>query len=149
MHSGPSGTPATPPLRSTLASPLAARRAMLDALRPTRIVGSDGDQHALDGLPVEDGDALVVATSGTIGPTEGRRPDARRRRGVGPGDVGAPGVDPSRHSWLACLPLAHIGGLSVVTRALVTGTPLVVMPGFDAEAVEAGRTLRVSPTWPS
>jgi O-succinylbenzoic acid--CoA ligase len=31
--------------------------------------------------------------------------------------------------------LAHVGGLSVVTRALVTGTPLTVLPGFDADAV--------------
>ena len=43
----------------------------------------------------------------------------------------------TRHAWLACLPLAHIGGLAVVTRAIVTGTPLVVLPGFEAEAVEA------------
>ena len=34
------------------------------------------------------------------------------------------GVDPATDRWLACLPLAHVGGLSVVTRALVTGTPL-------------------------
>ena len=47
------------------------------------------------------------------------------------------GVDPSRHAWVACLPLAHVGGLSVVTRALLTGTPLTVLPGFDADAVEA------------
>jgi o-succinylbenzoate---CoA ligase len=52
--------------------PPAARRVMLDALRPTRIVGSDGEQHALpDGIPVEDGDALVVATSGTSGSPKG------------------------------------------------------------------------------
>ena len=38
--------------------------------------------------------------------------------------------------WLACLPLSHVGGLSVVTRALHTGTPLTVLPGFDATAVE-------------
>ena len=45
---------------------------MLEALRPTRIVGSDGEQHALpDGLPVEEGDALVVATSGTSGQPKG------------------------------------------------------------------------------
>ena len=33
------------------------------------------------------------------------------------------GIDTGRHSWLACLPLAHIGGLSVVTRSIITGTP--------------------------
>ncbi len=121
--------------------PPAARRSMLEALRPTRIVGSDGEQHALaDGWPVEDGDALVVTTSGTSGQPRGvvlthdavaasARATSERLH-----------VDPGRHSWLACLPLAHIGGLAVVTRALVTGTPLVVMPGFDAEAVEAAGT---------
>ena len=52
--------------------PLAARNVMLDALRPTRIVGSDGEQHTLaDGIPVEEGDALVVATSGTSGIPKG------------------------------------------------------------------------------
>ena len=40
-------------------------------------------------------------------------------------------------TWLACLPLSHVGGLSVVTRALVTGTRLVVHDGFDAERVGA------------
>jgi O-succinylbenzoic acid--CoA ligase len=55
------------------------------------------------------------------------------------------GVDPARHSWLSCLPLAHIGGLSVVTRAILTGTPLTVLPGFEAEVVEAfGRSGRAS-----
>jgi O-succinylbenzoic acid--CoA ligase len=44
------------------------------------------------------------------------------------------GVTPDDH-WLACLPLAHVGGLSVVTRALHTGTRLTVHDGFDADAV--------------
>ena len=35
------------------------------------------------------------------------------------------GVDPSADSWLAILPVAHIGGLSVILRALVTDTPVV------------------------
>jgi O-succinylbenzoic acid--CoA ligase len=38
---------------------------------------------------------------------------------------------------LACLPLAHVGGLSVVTRALLTGTGLTVLPRFDAAEVTA------------
>jgi O-succinylbenzoic acid--CoA ligase len=45
------------------------------------------------------------------------------------------GVDADRHRWLACLPLSHVGGLSVVTRALLTGTGLEVLAGFDADAV--------------
>ncbi len=40
-------------------------------------------------------------------------------------------------TWLACLPLSHVGGLSVVTRAIVTGSRLVVHDGFDANAVRA------------
>jgi o-succinylbenzoate---CoA ligase len=126
--------------------PAAARRTMLEALRPTRIVRSDGEQHALaDGLPVDDGDALVVATSGTSGQPKGvvLTHDAVSSSAWVTSERLA--VDPGRHTWLACLPLAHIGGLAVVTRALVTGTPLVVMPGFEAEAVEdAGRSGRVS-----
>jgi o-succinylbenzoate---CoA ligase len=126
--------------------PPAARRVMLDALRPTRIVGSDGDQHAIaDGIPVEEGDALVVATSGTSGQPKGvvLTHDAIAASAVA--TSARLGIDPARHTWLACLPLAHIGGLAVVTRSIVTGTPVVVLPGFDAEVVEeAGRAGKVS-----
>jgi O-succinylbenzoic acid--CoA ligase len=129
--------------------PPAARRSLLDALRPSRVVGSDGIHHHLpDGVGVEVGDALVVATSGSSGTPKGvvlthaaiaASADATSRRLR---------VDPARHTWLACLPLAHVGGLSVVTRALVTGTPLIVLPGFDAAVVQAlgqaGRATHVS-----
>jgi O-succinylbenzoic acid--CoA ligase len=46
-------------------------------------------------------------------------------------------VDPDRHRWLACLPLNHVGGLSVVTRSLLTGTSLTLLAGFDADTVRA------------
>jgi O-succinylbenzoic acid--CoA ligase len=126
--------------------PAVARRTMLDALRPTRIVGSDGEQHAFPGgLPVEEGDALVVATSGTSGEPKGVVLTHEAIVASARATTERLGLDPSRHTWLACLPLAHIGGMSVVTRALITRTPLVVMPGFDADLVEdAGRSGRVS-----
>jgi O-succinylbenzoic acid--CoA ligase len=129
--------------------PAAARRAILEALRPTRIVGSDGEQHALpDGLGVEEGDALVVASSGTAGQPKGVVMTHEAVRASARATTERLAVDPTRHSWLACLPLAHVGGLAVVTRAVVSGTPLLVMPGFEAEAVEAagrsGRATHVS-----
>jgi o-succinylbenzoate---CoA ligase len=126
--------------------PPTARQVLLDALRPTRLVGSDGEQRALaDGIGVEDGDALVVATSGTSGGPKGVVLTHDAIAASAEATSARLGVDPTRHAWLACLPLAHIGGLAVVTRSILTGTPVVVLPGFEAEAVEdAGRSGLVS-----
>jgi O-succinylbenzoic acid--CoA ligase len=126
--------------------PPMARQVLLDALRPTRIVGSDGEQHALpDGIGVEEGDALVVATSGTSGQPKGVVLTHDAVAASAKASSARLGVDPGSHVWMACLPLAHIGGLAVVTRAIVTGTPLVVLPGFEADTVEAaGRSGEVS-----
>ncbi len=107
--------------------PAAARDELLGAMRV-------GDE-------VEPGDALVVATSGSTGAPKGV---------VLTHDAVAASADAtSTHlevtgddHWLACLPLSHVGGLSVVTRALHTGTDLTVLPGFDPVAVgAAGATL--------
>ena len=87
--------------------------------------------------PVADGDALVVATSGTSGDPKAvvlthDAVDASARA-----TSSRLGVDPASDRWLACLPLAHVGGLAVVTRAILTGTPLTVHDGFDAAEVDA------------
>ncbi|MCU1379642.1 MAG: menE [Acidimicrobiales bacterium] len=81
------------------------------------------------GRPVEDGDALVVATSGTTGEPKGAvlTHDAVRASAVA--TSARLDVDPGTDRWLSCLPLAHVGGLGVVLRALVTGTPLT----FDVD----------------
>ena len=114
--------------------PGAARRAVLSAIAPDQLINEQG-LHTLDGHSVDEGDALVVATSGTTGSPRGvvlthdavaasaRATSAR---------LGVAGDD----TWLACLPLAHVGGLSVITRAIVTTTPVVVHDGFDVDAVE-------------
>ena len=118
--------------------PPAAARALLRALAPTKVVAPDGDVVTLEGgIPVEEGDAVVVATSGSTGMPRGvvlthDAIDASARATSARLDV-----DPARHRWLACLPLSHIGGLSVLTRSLVTGTPCTVLPGFDADVVES------------
>jgi len=126
--------------------PRAAREALLAALRPSRVVASDGEHHVMaGGLPVEAGDALVVATSGSSGQPKGVVLTHEALRASARATSDRLEIDPARHAWLACLPLAHVGGLSVVTRALLTGTPLTVLPGFDADTVAAlGRTERAT-----
>ena len=78
--------------------------------------------------PVEPGDALVVPTSGSTGEPNGvvlthaavtaSAEASSRRLAVSADD-----------RWLACLPAAHIGGLSVITRAMATGASLT----FDVD----------------
>lgn len=85
--------------------------------------------------PVEPGDALVMVTSGTTGEPKAAVLTHEAVTASAIATSHALGVDPERDRWLACLPLSHVGGLSVVTRALRTGTPLTVQGDFDARAV--------------
>jgi O-succinylbenzoic acid--CoA ligase len=135
------------PLDPRLPGPAAS--ALLAALRPTRVVGPDGEIVRLDdGVGVDEGDALVVATSGSTGEPRGVVLTHAAVSASATATTTRLGVDPARHRWLAALPLAHIGGLSVVTRALLTSTPLTVLAGFDAGEVErigrAGEATHVS-----
>jgi O-succinylbenzoic acid--CoA ligase len=40
-----------------------------------------------------------------------------------------------RGRWLACMPLFHVGGLSILVRSIVFGGPVLLMPRFDVVAV--------------
>jgi O-succinylbenzoic acid--CoA ligase len=76
-------------------------------------------------VPTREGDALVVATSGTTGEPKGVVLTHDAVAASARATSARLAVDPGRDAWLAVLPVAHIGGLSVVTRGLVTDTPLV------------------------
>jgi o-succinylbenzoate---CoA ligase len=116
--------------------PRPAVQLLVETLRPSTIVDATGHHPQPTGLPVEPGDALVVATSGTTGDPKGVVLTHDSIRASALSTSARLGVDNAVDRWLACLPLAHIGGLSVVTRCLVTGTPCTVLEGFDAEEVE-------------
>lgn len=112
-----------------------ARRRVLDMLRPARIVTAGGTQWRTAGMEVAEGDALVVTTSGSTGEPKGVVLTHEAVAASAHATSRRLGVDPRRHQWLACLPLSHIGGLSVVTRAVLAGTGLVVHDGFDPARV--------------
>jgi O-succinylbenzoic acid--CoA ligase len=48
------------------------------------------------------------------------------------GSAVALGLDPQER-WLSALPLAHVGGLSILLRSSIYGTTAVVQPGFDLD----------------
>ena len=130
------------PLDQRLPAP--ARAALLVAMAPSSIIGPTGAHTELDGgRPVEPGDAVVVATSGSSGDPKGVV--LTHEALAASSEVTNSRVDagPDDH-WLACLPLAHIGGLAVVIRALHGGQRLTVLPGFDANAVAASDATLVS-----
>jgi len=37
--------------------------------------------------------------------------------------------------WLACVPLFHVSGLSILMRSVILGIPMVLLPGFDPDEV--------------
>jgi len=129
---------AVAPIDRRLSPP--ARQRLLEVLRPAWLLDERGRHPCPGGVepqPVQDGDALVMATSGSSGEPKGVVLTHAAVAASARATSARLGVEPSRHRWLACLPLSHVGGLSVVTRALVTGTPLVVHDGFDRDRVLA------------
>lgn len=115
--------------------PERGRAALIASLAPDRLLDNAG-RHRLKGRGVDDGDALVMATSGATGKPKGvvLTHDAIRASAVA---TSARLAITAADTWLACLPLAHVGGLSVVIRALQLDVPLIVHDGFDAARVQA------------
>lgn len=128
--------------------PPPAAAELLGALRPTSVLDASGERPVTGGAEVEPGDALVAATSGSSGTRKAAVLTHAAVAASARATTEVAGVDPSRHHWLGCLPLTHIGGLSVVMRAVLTATPLTVLPAFDASVVESlgrrGRATHVS-----
>lgn len=116
--------------------PAAAQQKVLDTMAVSAVVGPGGERIERDGgRPVEPGDALVVATSGSTGDPKGVVLTHTAVEASAVATSRRLGVTAADH-WLACLPLSHVGGLSVVTRALLTGTALTALAAFDPATAE-------------
>jgi O-succinylbenzoic acid--CoA ligase len=115
-------------------------------MAPSAIVDVHGTETKLsNGRQIEEGDALVIATSGSTGIPKGVVLTHASIAASATASNDRLGTTVHDH-WLACLPLSHVGGLAVITRALQAGCQLTVHPTFDASRVEASARSGVTMT---
>jgi O-succinylbenzoic acid--CoA ligase len=124
--------------------PDGARRELVRTLGVHAVVDRSG-RNTVDtsAEPMTEGDAAVIATSGTSGRPKGVVHTHAGLRAASLASAAALGAGAEAH-WLACLPLAHIGGFGVLTRAWHTGSRLTIHDGFDPDAVTASGASHVS-----
>ncbi len=118
---------------------------LVESSRAAVVLDRDTADLARPGAPVdvppprrgdEEEAFAIVFTSGTSGQPKGAVLSRRafvasaeasgKNLPFGPGDV-----------WLSSLPLAHVGGLGVVTKMLVAGGAVMLEPTFDPDAALA------------
>jgi O-succinylbenzoic acid--CoA ligase len=97
-------------------------------------LGAHGATQAASGEPVDPEAALAVLyTSGTTGTPKGAALSGRNFFWSALASAFHIGVDPDDR-WLACMPLFHVGGLSILLRAVLYGISVAVHERFDPEA---------------
>ena len=117
--------------------PLAGKKLLLDAMAPSEIIDSSSTSTSLpNGRPLQDGDALVIASSGSTGSPKGIIHTHSSLLAGAQSSASRLQLTSDDH-WLICIPVSHVGGFSVLVRALHTGAALTLHPTFDAEAVRA------------
>jgi len=91
--------------------------------------------------------ALLLFTSGTSGRPKAALLSDRNLRASARASIQLLGRD-ADDRWLCCMPLFHIGGLSILVRSVLARTCVVLHRGFDAGAVSQAldheRVTRVS-----
>jgi O-succinylbenzoic acid--CoA ligase len=118
-------------------------RAILDLARPGILLDAEGTTVMTESEGVDPGVGLVLATSGTAGAPKAVELSRAAVEAAMLGSSRALGDGPEA-TWLCCLPLAHVGGMLVLMRGLLTGSPVVVHGGFDPGAVAAAEADHVS-----
>ncbi len=108
--------------------------ALLERARPTISLEAGGWSRSEQGKSVDEGIALVVATSGTAGEPKLVQFERSAIDAAITASAQALGAG-SEDRWLCCLPIAHVGGLLVLLRSVLLGAPVRVHTGFEPEAV--------------
>ena len=115
------------PLELIRLESLASRSASTSAERGQ---GAEATRFDLSGLH------SVVYTSGTTGRPKGAMLTYGNHLWAATASALNLGLQ-ANDRWLACLPLFHVGGLSILLRSVIYGTTAVAHPRFDATQVNA------------
>ena len=89
-----------------------------------------------DGEPVDDGVALVVATSGTSAEPKLVELERDAIEAAVKGSAEALAASASE-GWVLCVPTSHVAGMLVLYRGLILGAPVDVHAGFDPRRIGA------------
>jgi O-succinylbenzoic acid--CoA ligase len=122
------------------------QRRLIELARPSVLVRPDEEIVLADAAPADPDRAwAVVATSGTSGaPRLAELPRSAVGAAVAASldMLDASAFDP----WVACLTPAHIGGLLVYLRGVLTGSPITILERFEPGTLlaEAPRRAHVS-----
>ena len=128
-----------------------AYRDGLDAFRVGYLRLHPKDEHvhrpSSSDASIEDQLHSIMFTSGTTGAGKGVRLTYANHWWNALGSLMNAGSEPS-DLWLDCLPLHHVGGLSILLRSVLYGVPVELHSRFDPEAVNSsidnGRITRIS-----
>ena len=121
------------PLDQRLAPHL--RVALAQGFGASQVVNESSTTELENGITTHTGEALVIATSGSTGEPKGVVHTHETLRASAIASADALGLTGNEH-WLVCLPVSHIGGFSVITRAEHTGATLTLHETFEAPRVE-------------
>ena len=112
------------------------KKMLLDTMAPSEIIDASFTASSLpNGRPMQDGDALVIASSGSTGAPKGIIHTHSSLLAGAQASASRLQLTSDDH-WLVCIPVSHVGGFSVISRALHIGAALTLLPAFDVAAVQ-------------
>lgn len=117
--------------------PVLTEGAIVKAVRAVATLGTPALERRADTLAgtLPDAEsAVVMFTSGTTGKAKAARLGFAKLEGSAAAYNRAFECDAST-VWQATLPLYHVGGLQVVVRSILNGTPFLLYRAFDAKRV--------------